>query len=170
MQNETVGKHLSIAFRKHRNVLTALLHDAGLDLGSGQFPLLISLYTQDGQNQQALCRTFDIDKGAVARGVKKLAGKGLVTKVTDPGDSRKTLLRLTPKAEALRPVLSSILAKVDSWIKEDLSAEEMESFFQLMGKLESSLQKALQGSTHHTSGTSSPVRDRRQGELLHENE
>jgi len=142
MQYEPIGKHLSIASRKHRNVLAAQLREAGLDLGSGQFPLLIALYTQDGQNQHALCRAFDIDKGAVARGVGKLVRNGLVAKSVDPEDNRKSILRLTRKAQNLRETFYSILRRVDSQMKENLSDEEVETFFRIIHKIEHSLHNA----------------------------
>jgi len=144
MQYEPIGKHLSIASRKHRSVLTTLLRKTGMDLGSGQFPLLIALYKQDGQNQQALCRAFDIDKGAVARGVEKLVRSGLLVKVTDPKDNRRSLLKLTPKARELRPIFYSILERVDAKMKADLTEEEVAAFFRIMGKIEHALQQALQ--------------------------
>jgi len=140
MKNEPIGKHLSIAFRKYRNVLNASLREANIVLGSGQFPLLIALYKKDGINQHSLCRMFDLDKGAVARGIGKLVRNDLVTKTTDPRDNRKSLLLLTPKAQKLRETFYSVLEEVDLRMKENLSEEEVDIFFQIINKIEGSLQ------------------------------
>src|SRR6056297_2569915 len=147
MQNEPIGKHLSIALRNYRNTLNASLREANIVLSSGQFPLLIALYKQDGVNQHSLCRMFDIDKGAVARAVDKLVRNGLIIKKIDPEDNRKSLLLLTPKARKLRGTFYSVLEEVDRRMKGNLSEEEVDTFFRIIHKIEGSLQTAAREKT-----------------------
>lgn len=66
------------------------------DINSGQIPILLYLYHQGESCQYDIARSYKIDKGAIARSIKKLKEKDFITKITDENNRRKDVLTLTP--------------------------------------------------------------------------
>ncbi|HDQ13577.1 MAG TPA: MarR family transcriptional regulator [Sediminispirochaeta sp.] len=139
MEHEPIGRHLSIAHRLHRIVVTSLLKEQGIELGSGQFHILIALFHHKSLHQHELCRMYRLDKGAVARAVATLEKKSLVRKTIDPRDRRGSIVELTDRAEGMRGSFFSILKRVDQQVKEQLSPEEIDVFLESIKKIEAVL-------------------------------
>jgi DNA-binding MarR family transcriptional regulator len=76
-----------------------------LELTDGQVPCLLVLSKKEGITQDELAKMFYIDKGTIARAIKKLEEKGMVNKVQDPLNRRRYLLSLTQKGEQVIPVI-----------------------------------------------------------------
>ena len=102
---------------------------------SSQFIYLIGLYRKEGQTQEDLANHFFIDKGTVARGVKKLEDNGFICRRTDPENRRRYLLYLTEDGMALMPDIINIIKDWENSINEDLSKAEKEQINELLKKL-----------------------------------
>lgn len=102
---------------------------------SSQFIYLIGLYKKEGQTQEDLANHFFIDKGTVARGVKKLEDNGFICRRTDPENRRRYLLYLTEDGMALMPDIINIIKDWENSINEDLSNEEKERIKEILKKL-----------------------------------
>lgn len=102
---------------------------------SSQFIYLIGLYRKEGQTQEHLANHFFIDKGTVARGVKKLEDNGFICRRTDPENRRRYLLYLTEDGMALMPDIINIIKDWENSINEDLSKAEKEQINELLKKL-----------------------------------
>ncbi|EKQ53348.1 MAG: transcriptional regulator [Methanobacterium sp. Maddingley MBC34] len=102
---------------------------------SSQFIYLIGLYRKEGQTQEDLANHFFIDKGTVARGVKKLEDNGFICRRTDPENRRRYLLYLTEDGMALMPDIINIIKDWENSINEDLSKAEKEQMNELLKKL-----------------------------------
>jgi MarR family transcriptional regulator, temperature-dependent positive regulator of motility len=102
---------------------------------SSQFIYLIGLYKKEGQTQEDLANHFFIDKGTVARGVKKLEDNGFICRRTDPENRRRYLLYLTADGMALMPDIINIIKDWENSINEDLSESEKEQIKELLKKL-----------------------------------
>lgn len=102
---------------------------------SSQFIYLIGLYKKEGQTQEDLANHFFIDKGTVARGVKKLEDNGFICRRTDPENRRRYLLYLTEDGMALMPDIINIIKDWENSINEDLSKAEKEQINELLKKL-----------------------------------
>lgn len=74
-----------------------------LELTEGQVPCLMILSKKPGITQDDLAKMFHIDKGTIARSIRKLAEKGMINKVQDPINRRRYLLSLTKKGEEVIP-------------------------------------------------------------------
>jgi len=95
-----------------------------LELTEGQVPCLMVLSKKRGITQDDLSRMFHIDKGTIARAIKKLEEKGMVNKVQDPVNRRRYLLSLTPKGEQVIPVILQAEKKWEDLIFQGFSDEE----------------------------------------------
>lgn len=69
---------------------------------------MIFLSHKQGITQDDIARKFQIDKGAVARSVKKLEDREFIRRIPDPENRRKYLIFLTEKGEQTIPELNAI--------------------------------------------------------------
>ena len=68
---------------------------------------------------------------AVSRGLRQLEQDGLIERITDPNDRRKTLVRITPQGRAASAAGEEALVRYFSGIAHRLTPEQRQQFFQL---------------------------------------
>ena len=89
-----------------------------LDLGNGQFSLLMSLNRPQPPDMGSVASLLAMDRTTLTAALKPLERRGLLAVIPAPGDKRRRLLRLTPKGKRL-------LAKaVPIWIAHHDALEE----------------------------------------------
>lgn len=90
-------------------------HLENLGISATQLHLLIEISNQCDINQERISARCGINKGAVARSIKKLEDKGLVTRTTDENDRRQNKVSLT---EIGRETLDESLKILNRWEDE----------------------------------------------------
>ncbi|OPY48093.1 MAG: DNA-binding transcriptional repressor MarR [Methanoregulaceae archaeon PtaU1.Bin222] len=95
-----------------------------LGLSAGQFPVLMLLAREQNITQETLVRHYHLDKGTIARAVKKLENSGYIRRITDPGNRRAVRLFLTKKGEQALPALHGINRAWESLAFSGLTAQE----------------------------------------------
>lgn len=100
------GAIVSITNRGRTMFLNDRLRPLGLS--AGQFPVLMLLSKEQNITQETLVRHYHLDKGTIARAVKKLETAGYIRRITDPGNRRAVRLFLTEKGEQALPALHAI--------------------------------------------------------------
>lgn len=114
----------------------------------GQFAQLLALYEEDGLTQHELCKRVRIDQSTMAHTLQRMERDGLVRRVPDPGDRRRSLVILTARARSLQPVLTQAAVEVNGVASHGIRAADaaqlMTSIARLIANLESDL--ALDGS------------------------
>jgi DNA-binding MarR family transcriptional regulator len=103
-----------------------------LGLSAGQFPVLMLLYKEQNIMQETLVRHYHLDKGTIARAVKKLEDAGYIRRIIDPGNRRAVRLFLTKKGEQVAPVLQAIDHEWEELVCTGLSPEERANLNNLM--------------------------------------
>ncbi|MDO9326185.1 MAG: MarR family transcriptional regulator [Methanoregula sp.] len=103
-----------------------------LGLSAGQIPVLMLLYNEQNITQETLVRHYQIDKGTIARAVKKLEDAGFIRRITDPDNRRAVRLFLTEKGEQVAPMLRAINREWEEQVCSGLSKMEKESLTTLM--------------------------------------
>ena len=93
----TVGKLIAIIARGMQIYLNHNLGDLGIN--ATQLHLLIEISSQCDINQENISKRCNINKGAVARSIKKLEEKGLVTRQIDENNRRQNKVSLTRLGE-----------------------------------------------------------------------
>jgi MarR family transcriptional regulator, temperature-dependent positive regulator of motility len=96
-----------------------------LGLSAGQFPVLMLLAKEQNIMQDTLVRHYHLDKGTIARAVRKLEDGGYIRRITDPGNRRAVRLFLTEKGEHAIPLLHAINREWETLISSGLSKEKM---------------------------------------------
>jgi DNA-binding MarR family transcriptional regulator len=92
-----VGKLITMISRGHTIYLNHHLEDFGIN--ASQLHLLFEISHQRNINQEKIATRCNINKGAVARSIKKLEEKGLVTRQIDDANRRQNMISLTAKGE-----------------------------------------------------------------------
>ncbi|WP_405304429.1 MarR family winged helix-turn-helix transcriptional regulator [Methanobrevibacter sp.] len=108
-----VGKLISIIARGHSIYLNHNLKD--LDINATQLHLLFEISHQSSINQENIASRCNINKGAVARSIKKLEEKGLIVREIDCENRRQNKISLTQKG---RETLNSSVEIFNDWEQE----------------------------------------------------
>ena len=95
-----------------------------LRLSAGQFPVLLLLAKEQNITQETLVRHYRLDKGTIARAVRKLETAGYIRRIVDPDNRRAVRIFLTETGEKIVPVLKSINREWEEFVCAGLSPEE----------------------------------------------
>lgn len=125
-----LGASVSILNKTRFIIMNERLKPFGLS--SGQFPVMIYLIRKQNIMQETVVRHFHIDKGSIARSVKKLEDAGFIRRITDPDNRRAVRLFLTEKGEQVAPEILRIDREWQELSYAGLSDDEREQFSALI--------------------------------------
>ena len=108
-----VGKLISMIARAQSIYLNHHLEDLGIN--STQLHLLFEISNQCDMNQEKISKRCNINKGAVARSIKKLEDKGLIIREIDENNRRQNKVSLTDKGEE---TLNESIKILNTWEDE----------------------------------------------------
>lgn len=101
-------------------------------IGSASYPYLLTLFHNEGINQNQISKELDVDKALSAREIKKLIEVGYVYKEVDPDDSRAFKLYLTDQGKSIIPDIKEGLFQWNEMITQGLNVEEKEDLVRLL--------------------------------------
>ena len=108
-----VGKLISMIARGHAIYINH--HIAEYGLNSSQLHLLYEIAYNKEINQEQISARCNINKGSVARSIKKLEDKGFVARQVDENNRRQNKVSLTQKG---KETLEKAKEIVDEWENE----------------------------------------------------
>ena len=108
-----IGKLVSMISRGHSIYLNHNLKD--YDINATQLHLLFEISHQNNINQEKISSRCNINKGAVARSIRKLEEKGLIVREIDAENRRQNKISLTPEGE---DILNRSIDVFDRWESE----------------------------------------------------
>lgn len=138
------GAAVSIANRGQLVFLNNRLRPPGLS--AGQFPVLMLLAKKQDIMQETLVRHYRLDKGTIARAVKKLEAAGFIRRIVDPANRRAVRLYLTGKGERSIPALQKINREWETQVYSGLSGKERVTLHNLMRTVAGNSHSYMQGS------------------------
>ena len=104
-------------------------------IGTAEFDVIHLVRHNPGITQTKVRETLKIDKGAAAKRVASLEGKGYLIRKPNPDDGRSQLLYATEKAESLKNSKAHIETVFYEWLLAELPEEEKESFCRTLDTL-----------------------------------
>lgn len=119
-----VGKLIAMIARGHSIYINH--HLEKYDINATQLHLLFEISNQGCLNQENIALRCNINKGAVARSIKKLEDKGLVIRKIDENNRRQNMVSLTEKGEETLNHSSKILRKWEDEVILDKGYVEKE--------------------------------------------
>ncbi|HEY0175275.1 MAG TPA: MarR family transcriptional regulator [Pedobacter sp.] len=102
------------------------------------------IYINNGRlSQKALAEMLDKDKSAIVSIIDVLSEKGYVNRVVNPDDRREHLISVTEKAEKDIPHIIAAFEEMNRDLTKDISAEEMQTFYNVLYKMRTNIQPFL---------------------------
>jgi DNA-binding MarR family transcriptional regulator len=129
----SITRWISILYRYGQNHISRQL--GSYSIGSGQYIFLPALYKKDGISQEEISDHLKIEKATTAKAMKRLEKEGYIKRNTDSGDKRAYKVFLTQKALDLKPVIHNFLKNWAEVLMADLTENEKETIYQLLGKM-----------------------------------
>lgn len=105
----------------------------------GQFAQLLALYEQDGLTQAELCVRVQIEQPTMANTLARMQRDGLIDRIPDPDDRRRSLVLLTPLARQLEDELVSAARAVNATATKGLDGDEVAAFMATLAEISDNL-------------------------------
>lgn len=107
---------------------------AGTGVGPYENAYLIHICRNPGTSQETLAKKLYVNKSSVTRHLSHLESEGFLRREPDENDRRSLLVYPTEKALALLPRLREISKEWESLLTAGMTAEESETFLNVLGK------------------------------------
>ncbi|MGB9937349.1 MAG: MarR family winged helix-turn-helix transcriptional regulator [Methanobacterium sp.] len=106
-----------------------------MDINAGQIPFLMVLSREEGITQDTLASHFHIDKGVVARALRKLEDNKYLFRKIDSENRRRHLIYLTEKGKAAIPQIIAIDREWENSMCDSSSEEEYNHISGILKKM-----------------------------------
>ena len=125
-----LGLLVSMIHRTRMMYLNDKMKD--MDITAGQFPFIVVLSHEEGITQEELAAHFHIDKGTVARALRKLEDKEYLFRKVDSLNRRRYLIYLTEKGRRAVPKITSIDKEWENSMCTKFSNQEYQNLFNIL--------------------------------------
>ena len=105
------------------------------EITSPQFAVLNTLVAEPGLDQRTVGERVGLDRSTIAEVISRLGRRGLLDKVRDPQDGRRSLLRLTDEGLRTHKRLTVRTARMNQVFLAPLSAGEQTLFLDLIRRV-----------------------------------
>lgn len=131
---EQVGFLMRRAHQRHVAIFQRVMGESGAT--PTQFAALSKL--ADGQeiSQNQLGRMTAMDPATIKGVISRLAERGLVERLHDPGDQRRVLIRLSPAGRDLLPALIEKARQITQETLSPLTTDEAKRLSALLARLD----------------------------------
>ncbi|MFF8585181.1 MarR family winged helix-turn-helix transcriptional regulator [Streptomyces althioticus] len=102
---------------------------------SPQYAVLNTLVAEPGLDQRTVGERVGLDRSTIAEVVGRLLRRGLLDKVRDPGDGRRSLLRVTDEGARVHRSLTVRTARMNQVLLAPLDPAEREVFIDLIRRV-----------------------------------
>lgn len=123
--------------RAHQRATAVFLAELGEDhqITPTQFAALVKLRDTGEQSQNELGRLTAMDPATIQGVIRRLVARQLVERSADPGDRRRSALRLTTRGRSLVERLMPLGVRVSARTLRPLTASERGVFLRLLARL-----------------------------------
>lgn len=108
---------------------------APLGIVTGQFPILLELWEQDGITQRELLAKLDIEQATLANTLTRMERDGLIKRTKHPSDARAQQIWLTTEAGSVRDAAYAAARAQNERALSDLSSDERVQFLDYMRRV-----------------------------------
>lgn len=118
--------NLSIIVRHSKVFCERRLHDCGV--GFPEQVILMYLSANNVVNQDAIAQHFMLDKGAIAKTLRKLEEKGLIERHQNPKNKRENLISIAPEGRSILGEMEKALTEWNQCFFEGLNEEDIKQY------------------------------------------
>lgn len=117
---------ISIIYREHMIYLNREIKD--MKVTAGQVPFIIQLLKKEDISQEDLATELHIDRGTVAKALRKLEIEGIVKRTVNDDNRRKYKISLTNSGEKIAKKIKEIDSCWENFVYNKISNDEKEIF------------------------------------------
>ena len=110
-------------------------HFRELGLSPVQFAALVKVHDEGRVSQNQLGRLISMDPTTIMGVVNRLVDRGLIRRLADPGDRRRTLLTITPEGLRLIEASEGLGKRVTEDTLGGLDADERATLLRLLDRI-----------------------------------
>ncbi|MDP4095068.1 MAG: MarR family transcriptional regulator [Bacillota bacterium] len=132
-QEQTIGRWISILYRYGQLYVSKKLEP--YNIGRAQYVILLALYRKGGIKQEELVDYLKIDKGSIAKSIRKLEKESYIQRSIDLDDKRANKVFLTQKALDIMPLVLDAIKNWEEIIISGLSEGEKQSIENSLHKM-----------------------------------
>jgi DNA-binding MarR family transcriptional regulator len=129
----SIGRWISILHRYGQCYVSKKLEHH--NIGSGQYGILLSLSGKGGISQEELSDYLKIDKGSIAKSIKKLEDEAYVNRSIVADDKRTYKVSLTQKGLNIIPIVQEAINCWEVMITSGLSESDKQIVDELLYKM-----------------------------------
>ncbi|MFI2754254.1 MarR family winged helix-turn-helix transcriptional regulator [Cellulomonas sp. P22] len=124
---QRVERELGLLLRRAHSSAATMAHRVHPDLDPGAYPILARIAQVPGIRASEIAEHIGVGRGTMSRQLARLEDLGLITRTTDPDDSRGQLIHLTEGGETrvadARGARGRFLrTALDAWSHDELDA------------------------------------------------
>lgn len=112
-----------------------------LGIATGQFPILLELWSGDGITQRDLLKEIDVEQATLANTLTRMERDGLIKRTKHPEDARAQKIWLTDTSKRLKNNAYQLAIETNEDALSDLSDEDKTLFIELMRKVIRSMRR-----------------------------
>lgn len=136
---ESLGFMTVTANRLMSAFLRRKMKEAGIDLTSEQWGVLIQLWQMDGSTQEDLAAIACVDKSSMSRVLSLMEGKGLIVRRVDPANARRKIIRASDDARALQGRSLAVVHAALELTLEGVSPEDLATTLKVLATVKDNL-------------------------------
>ena len=137
---------LSILARGSEIFMTRCLADFGLT--ATEVVILRYLYKAVSPNQEDVSEHFMLDKGAIARTLRKLEDKKIISRYENPNNHREKIITLTDKGLELKSLCFGLTDLWQDTMLNGISEDEADIFESILNRMVNNVTSSLKEWAH----------------------
>jgi len=139
--NTKIKRSMNTLNRINRKLFTSNEGNEESLIGTGQINILKEIIDNRNINQDALASNLNLDKTTIAKAVKRLESKDLITRKRSEHDRRKNELAATKKALIVEEKMREHIDQYSQSFFEGISEEEIDRFEITLEKIENNIER-----------------------------
>ena len=115
------------------------------EIGYAEYGILIYLVTNEKANQDSIAQYYMIDKGAIAKTIKKLESKNYINRQTNKKNQREKLITLTATGKSIIDEMKSLQNEWNDILLNGITKEELDLFTNVAMKISKNATNHIHG-------------------------
>jgi DNA-binding MarR family transcriptional regulator len=115
------------------------------EIGYAEYGILIYLVTNEKANQDSIAQYYMIDKGAIAKTIKKLENKNYINRQTNKKNQREKLITLTATGKSIIDEMKSLQNEWNDILSSGITEEELNLFTDIAMKISKNATNHING-------------------------
>lgn len=136
------GRCFSIIYRHGKTINDRMIRKFQLSGTQGRY--LRRICENPGISQEDLAKFYQVDKGSIAKSVRRMEELGYVRREQNPEDRRAYCLFPTDRAQELAAFCHEDIRRMEEAFEESLTPEEVETFKRLLIRITDNMKKHIE--------------------------